>query len=623
MLPKHVLTIGLTFVAIVIATIVTASLVTAQPAHADSDWQSDWAVEPGFDIVVDTEGFRFPTSIAFIPNPGKDPKDPLYFVTELRGAVKVVTNDRTLLTFAEGFFTLRPKKREVRIIDQEVGMAGICLAPEQGHVFVTFSYHDADNILRNNVVRFQSTPGTFSLIPTSQTDFTEVFAPYPSAPSHQIGGCQVSDDLLYVSVADAHQTDQSQQTNSLLGKVVRMTLDGQPVPNNPYYQDDEVGKAQNYVWASGLRNPFGLKIVEDQVFVADNGPTVDRFLQVKQGGNYLYDGSNTSIGTNADTVFSPGRGVAQMDNYPSGSDLFPERFNDNIFLTMTGNPQVRREGFPAIWAIPYDFATDKLSAVARPLLRHRGNQNQVVSGLGFGPDGLYFALLVPDGSGTSPVLKIRYSPEAEYPFTLDEELNPVVLINTHGCLACHSLLDSGEGTIGPVLDLDSLVPRLEARLNSEAYALALEELNHLELEPFISFRDARNEIAGAEGIEKIRLWLYNRILEPKFDDPDAAMPRPGLTSSQAQAVADYLAGISAETIGTVDNRNAIRRATSAVYKKLFRPIENRLPYPTRENAVGFLAAMFGIGALAGALVFALSLKLLAYRRRRREHRASE
>jgi hypothetical protein len=608
--------------AIAVAAVAIVSLTTAQPTPADSDFKSDWAVERGFDIISDADGFRFPTAIAFIPNPGNRPKDPLYFVTELHGAIKVVTNDRTVFTFADEFFTLRPKTGEVRIIDQEVGMAGICLAPEQGHLFVTFAYHDSDNILRNNVTRFQSTPGTYSMAPTSQINFTEVFAPYPSGPSHQVGGCQVSEDLLYVSVADAHQPDQSQQTDSMLGKIVRMTLDGRPVPDNPYYQDDEIGKAQNYVWASGFRNPFGLKIVDGQVFVSDNGPTVDRFLQVKQGGNYLYDGTNMSIGTNADTVFSPGRGVAQLDNYPPGSDLFPDRFNDNIFLTMTGNPQVHREGFPAIWAIPYDFSEDKLSAVARPLIRHRGNQNQVVSGLGFGPDGLYFALLVPNDSGSSQVLKIRYAPEADYPLTLADELNPIVLINTHGCLACHSLLNSREGEIGPNLDPSALVPKLEARLNSKAYALNLEELELLDSEPFASYRDVRHAITQAQGLEKISLWIYNRILEPKFDDQDATMPSQGLSDAQAKAVADYLSGISAEASGADKSRSAIGTAKSAVYDKVFRPIENQFPYPTRENAKVFLGVMFVVGVLTGALLLALSIRLLAHRRRRRSRGAS-
>jgi len=616
--------IGLSIATVVIVAIVVILLAATRSTPATpaaSDWRSNWALETGFDITIDAQGFRFPTSIAFIPDPGDSPKSPLYFVTELRGKVKVVSNDRTVFTFAEDFFTLRPKKGESRIIDQEVGMAGICLAPEHGYVFVTFSYHDSDNILRNNIVRFQSIPRTFSIVPTSQIDFTQVFAAYQSAPSHQIGPCQVDDGLLYVSVADANLTEQSQRLDSLLGKILRMTLDGLPAAGNPLYQDDDIANAQNYIWASGLRNPFGLKIVDGRVFVADNGPDIDRFLQVKEGGNYLWDGTNTSIGTNADVVFSPGRGVAQLDSYPPNTELFPDRFKDNLFMTMTGNPQVLREGFPAIWAIPYDFSQDKLSAVTRPVLRYRGQQNQIVSGLGFGPDGLYFATLFPNNSGSSQVLKIRYAPEAEYPFTLEEELNPLVLINTRGCLACHSLIDGQGGTIGPTLARNDLVPRLERRLNSEAYSRTLKELDELDLEPFLSFRDARHAIVQAQGLEKIRLWLFYRILEPKFDDPDAAMPRPSLSSPQAKAVADYLSGVISETAGAVEDRSAISRITDVVYT-LVRPVENRLPYPTRENAKKYLAAFFGIGLFMGALILASSIWLLAYRRRKHNGKAS-
>jgi hypothetical protein len=42
-------------------------------------------VPEGFSISIDTEGYHYPTAIAFVPTPGNDPKDPLYFVTELRG----------------------------------------------------------------------------------------------------------------------------------------------------------------------------------------------------------------------------------------------------------------------------------------------------------------------------------------------------------------------------------------------------------------------------------------------------------------------------------------------------------------------------------------------------------
>jgi hypothetical protein len=49
--------------------------------------QEDWAVPEGFSISIDPQGYHYPTAIAFVPDPGDDPKDPLYFVTELRGKV--------------------------------------------------------------------------------------------------------------------------------------------------------------------------------------------------------------------------------------------------------------------------------------------------------------------------------------------------------------------------------------------------------------------------------------------------------------------------------------------------------------------------------------------------------
>ena len=120
---------------------------------------------------------------------------------------------------------------------------------------------------------------------------------------------------------------------------------------------------------------------------------------------------------------------------------------------------------------------------------------------------------------------------------------------------------------------------------------------------------------------KIRLWLYNRILEPKFDDPDAAMPRPSLTEPQARAIADYLSGVPVETGEAVQGRGAIRRFTGAV-SKLARPVENRLPYPTRENAKKYLASLYVIGFVTGVLLLAFAIWLLAYYRRKRNGGAS-
>ena len=71
------------------------------PAFAADRPKEQWTLDPGFALEVDTAGYELPTALAFVPHAGSGPKDPLYFVVELRGKVKVVTNDRTVLVFAD------------------------------------------------------------------------------------------------------------------------------------------------------------------------------------------------------------------------------------------------------------------------------------------------------------------------------------------------------------------------------------------------------------------------------------------------------------------------------------------------------------------------------------------
>ena len=163
------------------------------------------------------------------------------------------------------------------------------------------------------------------MAPVAQIEFASLFLPYRSVVSHQIGSCQVSNGLLYVSVGDGHQIQKSQQVGTPLGKVLRMALDDKPVSTNPFYreeipQDEIPASARNYIWAMGFRNPFGLKLAGDRMFVADNGGRIDRFLEIRKGGNYLWDGTGSSIGLNAKAVLVPGRGVGQLEFHPQNQN---------------------------------------------------------------------------------------------------------------------------------------------------------------------------------------------------------------------------------------------------------------------------------------------------------------
>jgi hypothetical protein len=128
------------------------------------DWRSDWAVAEGFSLRKDTDGCQFPTAIAVVPDPGRDPGDPLYFVTELQGTIKVVTNDRTVHVFAR---VPAPVEDTLPEAEAEVGLAGICLEPRRGYVFATCAYGDADRVLRNAIVRFRTAARRFGILPST------------------------------------------------------------------------------------------------------------------------------------------------------------------------------------------------------------------------------------------------------------------------------------------------------------------------------------------------------------------------------------------------------------------------------------------------------------------------
>jgi len=381
-----------------------------------------------------------------------------------------------------------------------------------------------------------------------------------------------------------------------------MTLDGKPVVDNPFRVDNDPLNGENYVWAKGLRNPFGLWVGDDKTFVADNGPTVDRFLRVRKGGDYLWDGTEASFNARAELLLSPNHGVVQMDRYPEDFALFPEAFRKMFFLTVQGNiarnPEPEDRQPPTVLMIEYDLDEDRLMNPAREFLRFDGNYTQLLVGLAFGRDGLYFAPFDPDHTGANGIYRVSYEPNNTTQPVLSKSAEPLELIIQKGCRSCHMIQGDG-GTVGPNLERSELVARLTERLTSEDYPLQIDEINKLNSEPFTNYRSARQEVLDATGSEKVKKWIEYRVQEPRFDQTVSAMPNLGLSPDEAAIIADFL----------------VRGATSQSSDPL-RKLFDRLSGDNigRRDLALFFVLGGAVGSV-GATVIAAGIVWLMYRRR--------
>lgn len=586
------------FSAVIVSGLFWVSVGThAHAQDAASSWKDDWSLAAGFSIDADTTGFSFPSDIKFVPNPGPAPSDPLYFVLELKGKLKVVTNDRTIHTFAEDFIPI-PLKESF----QEIGAAGMCLDPERGYVFVTFGYLDNTQIFRNGMVRFSTTPDTFGLESRDPLFLLDLFADERADTSHQIGPCSISEGELFVPVGYGKEAAQSQNLQTTLGSILRMDLNLEPFESNPFFTDDGETTAVDYIWTYGHRNIFGLKHVDDRLYITENGGSIDRFMEIEGGENYLWRGDDWSFASRAGFIFGPSVGLVQLDYLPPDNDLFPEQYRDRFYIALAGTPGAPGPGIKgerSVAMLEYDFDENRAATPPDQLLAYRGSSFQLPVSVAFGPDGLYFVALLPQSDGSSPVMKITYDPARGHAHVLGQDVQPEALINEYGCRQCHRIGPSG-GRFGPAIDADRM-QQIQQRINSADYPQQVAEIDALENSPFVEFREARADILGAEGQERLQLWLETYLQEPVFDNPESKMPNPEMSAEHAAIVASYLIEITSESAGEEEVHGMLDEIRFMIARQI------------PELRYRHLIAAFGVGGAIG-LVVALGLVLIFRRR---------
>lgn len=127
----------------------------------------------------------------------------------------------------------------------ESGLMGIAFHPDfssQPFVYLAHTYTQGGS-LRNQLVRARWDAQTLG---TPEVLLSDI----PGASIHDGSRLVVGPDrLLYMTTGDAANAALAQDPNSLAGKILRLTLAGQPAPGNPF---------GNAVYSLGHRNPQGL-----------------------------------------------------------------------------------------------------------------------------------------------------------------------------------------------------------------------------------------------------------------------------------------------------------------------------------------------------------------------------
>lgn len=231
---KYIILVGLLLFGIIIAYVYLSPNGIQENQRPNQRQQTQNSVSdpdaPAIEIF--TEGLDTPWAIVFLPNDS-------ILVTERQGTVRRINPDGQLET--------NPIATLSNVLEiGEGGLLGMALHPdfeENNYIYLYYTYRSSGNNTLNRVVRMTYQNNTLN-------NEEIIVDAIPGASNHNGGRIKFGpDNYLYVTTGDAQEPSQAQNTNSLAGKILRITDTGQPAPGNPF---------NNRVYSYGHRNPQGL-----------------------------------------------------------------------------------------------------------------------------------------------------------------------------------------------------------------------------------------------------------------------------------------------------------------------------------------------------------------------------
>ncbi len=307
-------------------------------------------------IEIVAENLEIPWEVVFLPNEE-------LLVTERPGRLLIIGQDRTAIEVAG-----------VRHVG-EGGLLGLTLHPdyEQNKLIYLYLTSEENGQIVNRVERYR-------LENNSLTSRKVILEGILGAPNHDGGRIEFGPDgYLYITTGDAQRTTLSQDTNSLNGKILRITDEGEIPADNPY------GTA---VYSYGHRNVQGITWDDsDQLWATEHGRSgirsgLDELNLIEKGKNYGWpeiQGDETKEGMVTPVIHSGSNETWA----PAGAEFL----NESIFF-------VGLRG-----ATLYQAKVDNRKVVS--LIKHFEDEYGRLRAVKLGPDGnLYITTSNRDGRGT-------------------------------------------------------------------------------------------------------------------------------------------------------------------------------------------------------------------------------
>jgi len=235
-----------------------------------------------YKVTTITDKLRLPWSLAFLPD-GK------MLVTEkFPGQLRIVSPDGTLSAPLTGINQLAPPRK--------LGLLDVVLAPgfaKNSRVYFSF-FENLGPAYSNTYLAY----GTLDEAAGALHDVTVIYRGVPAMPVKNYSAKQggriafARDGSLFMSVGDRDGNNKAdydaalaQKLDNDVGKIIHLTPDGAPAPDNPFLNKPGV---RPEIWAYGIRSPEGFAFdASGRLWETEHGPRGgDELNLIQRGKNY-------------------------------------------------------------------------------------------------------------------------------------------------------------------------------------------------------------------------------------------------------------------------------------------------------------------------------------------------